>query len=112
MKGETPVSWFVIEPGWEVVARGGETVGKVDEIVGDTADDIFDGLTFKPSPLARPKYVEAERVGTIMPGRVQLTLTADEARRLDDYATPARSEQILPATASWWQRIAGWFRLR
>jgi hypothetical protein len=112
MNEETPVSWFVIEPGWEVVARDGETAGKVDEIVGDAAEDIFDGLTFKPSPLARPKYVEAERVSKITPGRVQLALAADEARRLDDYARPARSEQILPATASWWQRVAGWFRLR
>jgi hypothetical protein len=62
-----PVSWLMIEPGWDVVDRDGKTIGKVDEVLGESEADIWDGLTVDG------KYVPAERVGTIVEGRITLT---------------------------------------
>jgi len=61
-----PVSWLLIEPGWEVVDGSGESVGKVDEVLGEREADIWDGLTVDG------EYVAAERVGTIVEGRITL----------------------------------------
>jgi hypothetical protein len=62
-----PVSWLLIEPGWEVVDGSGEHLGKVDEVLGEREADIWDGLTVDG------EYVAAERVGTIVEGRITLT---------------------------------------
>jgi hypothetical protein len=110
MTDDRRVSWLVIEAGWEVVAAGGEPVGRVDQVVGDSTKDIFDGLAFTPSALSRPKYVDAEHVGDITPGRVHLTLDREEAARLGAYDEPPPSEQITAGTASVWERIRGWLR--
>ena len=61
-----PVSWLLIEPGWEVVDGSGEHVGTVDEVLGEPDADIWDGLTVDGD------YVAAERVGTIVEGRITL----------------------------------------
>ena len=106
---ETPVSWLVIEPGWKVVTSDGYEVGSVHAVVGDSSKDIFDGLTIS-SGRRRPRYVPAERVGTITEGRVEVELSRDEAERLPEYEEPAPSEEILPVTASRWERLLGWLR--
>lgn len=62
-----PVSWLLIEPGWEVVDASGERVGKVDEVLGEGEADIWDGLTVDG------EYVPAERVASIVEGRITLT---------------------------------------
>jgi hypothetical protein len=62
-----PVSWLMIEPGWDVVGPAGESVGHVDAVLGDKEHDIWDGLTVSGG------YVAAERVGTIVDGRITLT---------------------------------------
>jgi hypothetical protein len=105
-----PASWLTIERGWTVVAGDGTEVGKVDEIVGDSIADIFDGLTVKTGTLAAPRYVPAEQVGEITPGRVELTLSPAEIDELGEYEPPQPEERILPETASWTERIAGFFR--
>jgi hypothetical protein len=61
-----PVSWLLIEHGWDVVDASGERVGKVDEVLGDERADIFDGLRVSG------EYVPAERVASIVDGRVTL----------------------------------------
>jgi hypothetical protein len=61
-----PVSWLLIERGWDVVDAGGERVGRVDEVRGDEGADIFDGL------VVSGEYVPAERVASIVDGRVTL----------------------------------------
>jgi hypothetical protein len=94
-----PVSWFVIEPGWKVVDANGEEVGAVDEIVGDSGTDIFNGLAVATSMLGRPRYVPAERVGTIVEGSVQLTITKDEIVRLEEFEEPPTTAEILPEDA-------------
>jgi len=105
-----PVSWFLIEPGWKVLASDGTEVGKVHEVVGDTGKDIFDGLSISSGVLGRPRYVPAERVKSIYDGLVQLDLDPGQTERLSHYDEPPPSEEILPITASRWQRFLGWFR--
>jgi len=96
MSAGDPVSWFVIEPGWKVVDAEGEDVGSVDEVVGDSGDDIFNGLSVSTGLLGRPVYVPSEQVGQITQGRVQLKLTKDQARHLDEFEEPATSAEIDP----------------
>jgi Uncharacterized protein conserved in bacteria (DUF2171) len=94
-----PVSWFVIEPGWRVVDVNGEEVGSVDEVVGDSGNDIFNGLAVATSMLGRPRYVPAERVGTIVEGTVQLGIPKDQVVHLDEYREPPTTAEILPEDA-------------
>jgi PRC-barrel domain len=105
----TEVAWLVIERGWTVVASDGSEIGKVNEVVGDTGKDIFDGLTVSSGVLGKPRYVPSERVKRITEGRVELDLGPDEAHRLEEYREPPPSEEILPESASRWQRFRAWF---
>jgi hypothetical protein len=105
-----PVSWFVIERGWKVFAADGAEIGTVDETVGDSSHDIFDGLTVKTGMLEKPRYVPAEKVGTITDGRVELKLSADQARNLRPHDEPAPAERIVPEGGSWWTRFLDTFR--
>jgi hypothetical protein len=105
-----PVSWLLIEPGWKVITADGSELGRVHEVVGDKGKDIFDGLAVSSGLLGKPRYVPAEKVGTIVEGRVQLDLQPDAAEALRHYAEPPPSEEILPVSASRWERLRGWFR--
>ncbi len=97
---DDPVSWFLIEPGWKVVDASGEEIGSVDEITGDSEEDIFNGLSVSTSLLGHPRYVPSEQVGLITEGRVQLTISKEQAGRLGEYEEPATSAEILPEGAS------------
>ena len=89
-----PVSWLVVEPGWRVVAADGSDVGSVHSLIGDTGTDIFNGLAVTPGLLKAAKYVPAERVGTIVEGRVELTLSREEFDSLERYEDAPPSEEI------------------
>lgn len=92
--GTDPVSWFVIERGWEVVDRDGKQLGHVEEVVGDSGKDIFNGLAVTAGLFRSTKYVPSERVAEIVDGRVQLTLSGDEFKRLDDHGDVPPSAEI------------------
>ena len=94
-----PVSWLLIEPGWRVVDASGEELGRVEAVTGDSGADIFDGLSVSSGVLARPKYVPAEQVGTIVEGQVQLQLAKAAFDALGDYEVPAASEEVEPEKA-------------
>jgi hypothetical protein len=100
-----PVSWFLIEPGWKVVDSTGAEVGSVAEVVGDSADDIFNGLAISTSLLGKPRYVPAERVGTITEGHVELAMSKAELEGLGEYKEPPTTAEILPDEASRLERI-------
>jgi sporulation protein YlmC with PRC-barrel domain len=89
-----PVSWFVIERGWKVVGSDGEELGTVHEVTGDSSIDIFDGLAVSPGRLKGSKYVPAERVKTIVEGRVELDLSSGEFERLDEHSEQPPSSEI------------------
>ncbi len=99
-----PVSWLLIEPGWRVVDASGEEVGRVEAVTGDSTNDIFDGLAIASGMFARPKYVPAEQVGTIVQGEVQLKLDRAAIDALGEYDVPATSEEIEPEKAPFLER--------
>jgi uncharacterized protein DUF2171 len=105
-----PVSWFVIEPGWKVVAADGSDVGVVEETVGDSTHDIFDGLTIRTGILGGKRYVPAEQIDGITEGRIQLKLSADQAKYLRPYEEPGPAERITSEGGSWWTRLLDSFR--
>jgi hypothetical protein len=96
----TAVSWKLIQNGWAVHASDGEQVGVVFLVVGDENADIFDGLAVTRfggfafhNYVDRPHYVEAEVVGEIDDSeRVDLTITAEEARTLPLHDPPESAE--------------------
>ena len=67
----------------------GEDLGSVEEVLGDENADIFDGLTVATGLLGKPKHVPAELVGSIDTDAVHLTISAEEAKRLDQYEPPS-----------------------
>jgi hypothetical protein len=79
------VSWKAIEEDAEVVSADGKTVGRVARVVGDPDADIFTGLAVDVAILGADRFVPSERVTTIRPGRVELTLTAAEIERLPEH---------------------------
>ena len=89
-----PVSWLVIEKGWDVVGSDGEKLGTINEVVGDTGKDIFNGLAVSPGLLRTARYVPAERVGTIIEGRVQLDFDAQTFDELDEHGDVPPSAEI------------------
>jgi hypothetical protein len=110
MTDETPVSWLLIEPGWDVVDADGERVGKVADRVGDANVDIFDGLSVSLGLASKNLYVPAEQVGLITPGAVHLKIAATDLKRDPKYDAPPPSEEVLPESASPWQRIVRYIR--
>jgi hypothetical protein len=70
-----PVSWLQIEQGWNVVASDDLVVGTVAQVEGDKQSDIFDGLAVESGQPNLIRYVPAEQVGMIYPGKVTLKIT-------------------------------------
>ena len=93
MNGD-PVSWLLIESGWDVVDRDGEKLGTVHEVIGDSGEDIFNGLAVSTGLLKSSKYVPAERVATIVDGRVELDLSAEGFQHLGEHGEQPPSARI------------------
>ena len=102
---EQQFSWLAIEPGWSVVSSDGTEIGYVEQVVGDSDEDIFNGLSISLSFLDEPRYVPSEKVGRIFENRVELELTADEAKLLDEFLEPPPSLDIDAEKASWSDRL-------
>jgi hypothetical protein len=102
-----PVSWLVIERGWKVAGANDGELGTVDELIGDSGKDIFDGISVSSGLFATPRYLPSERVSRIEEGVVYTDL--DDLSQLDEFKEPPPSEQILPAKASWWDRLRARF---
>ena len=102
---EQQLSWLVIEPGWSVVSADGTEIGYVEQVVGDSDEDIFNGLSISLSFFDEPRYVPSEKVGRIFDNRVELGLTTDEAKHLDEFLEPPPSLDIDADKASWSDRL-------
>ncbi|HWE82384.1 MAG TPA: hypothetical protein VG265_12090 [Gaiellaceae bacterium] len=124
--GADPVSWLEIEPGWTVAASDGVEIGSVSELTGDREQDIFDGLAVRVGQAGVGKtgvgktgfgktgptrYVPAEQIGEIRPGRVTLKLTAAEAEALETFEEPPPSVVISSEGTSFGDRLRGWLGL-
>jgi hypothetical protein len=79
------VSWKAIEEDAEVVSADGKVVGRVSRVVGDPDADIFTGLAVDVAILGADRFVPSERVATIWPGRIDLTMTAADVERLPEH---------------------------
>ena len=99
------LSWLVIEPGWSVVSSDGTEIGYVEQVVGDSDEDVFNGLSISLSFFDEPRYVPSEKVGRLFEGRVELELTTDEAKHLDEFLEPPPSLDIDAEKASWSDRV-------
>jgi len=112
----TTIAWRSIERGWDVISSDGTQVGVVFLVVGDENADIFDGLaiTAHAGPAVfhnyadRPHYAAAEQVASIDPGRVTLSISAEEAAHLPLHDVP-ESAEIEPEGASRLERAETWF---
>jgi sporulation protein YlmC with PRC-barrel domain len=80
-----PIAWLALEEGTEVVSRDGKEIGKISQVVGDVTKDIFSGIAFRPGILQHPRFAPADLVDAITTESVRLSITSEEAERLDDY---------------------------
>jgi hypothetical protein len=78
-----PMSWLVVERGWTVVGNDGQDIGRVEQVLGDEEKDIFDGLAVATGLLGKPRYVPAERVSSIVEGRITVDLAKSDVAQLD-----------------------------
>lgn len=112
----TTISWKSIEHNWEVDSSDGHKVGVVFLVVGDENEDIFDGIAITAhggkfvfhNYEDRPHYVAADQVASIDPGKVTLSISAEEARHLPLH-DPPESAIIEPESASRVERFETWF---
>ena len=102
---EQQLSWLVIERGWSVVSSDGTEIGYVEQVVGDSDEDVFNGLSISLSFFDEPRYVPSEKVGRIFEDRVELELTTDEAKQLDEFLEPPASLDLDAEKASWSDRV-------
>jgi uncharacterized protein YrrD len=76
---------MALQKGTPVLTEDGKEIGKVDAVVADREKDIFSGLSITPGLFDKDRFVPAERVSTMTEGEVRVTLTAEEAERLEPY---------------------------
>ena len=102
-----PVSWLQVEQGWRIVAADGGELGTVAQVAGAPEADIFDGLALDRGG-GDLRYVPAEQVGTITPGTVTLTLSAEQAASLGPYAEAAPETFVHATPPTLGDRIRSW----
>ncbi len=103
-----PVSWLQIEQGWNIVASDDLVVGTVAQVEGDKQDDIFDGLAVESGKPSVIRYLPAEQVGMIYPGRVTLKITAAAAANLELFHAPPPETKWTPGKAPLATRVSRW----
>jgi hypothetical protein len=105
-----PVSWLQIDQGWSVVASDGAVVGTVQQVEGDKQSDIFDGLAVQTGDAVQLRYVPAEQVGLIYPGRVTLKVGSADATSFEPFRAPPPETKWVPDKPPLTKRISNWFR--
>ena len=71
---EPQVAWKAIEEGADVAAADGEVAAHVSRIVGDSNADVFTGLAVTTHAFGGERFIAAEPVRGIWPGRVEVDL--------------------------------------
>lgn len=75
-----PIAYTALERGTAVVSSDGREFGTVEHVLAVDEVDVFDGIVVKTAEGIR--FVDADRVGTIYPTRVETTLSDAEADAL------------------------------
>lgn len=83
MTTQRSISWLALEAGTTVRSSDGEDLGSVTDVVGDRQKDIFSGLNIKDGLLGDARFVPADTVDEITPEYVVLTLSAEDASKLE-----------------------------
>jgi hypothetical protein len=104
-----PVSWLQIEQGWSVVASDDLVVGTVAQVEGDKQSDIFDGLAVESGQPSLIRYVPAEQVGMIYPGKVTLKIASTvAAATLEPFHASPPETKWVPGKAPLATRLSRW----
>jgi hypothetical protein len=105
---DDPVSWLQIEQGWNVVSSNGLGVGTVAQVEGDKQEDLFDGLAVASGEPSSLRYLPAEQVGLIYPGRVTLKISSAEAATLEPFQAPPPETKWTAGKPPLSKRISKW----
>jgi uncharacterized protein YrrD len=81
----TPIAWTALRRGHAVVDANGETIGKLSQVVADQQKDIFSGIVFRHGLLDRERFAPADTIASITSTEIALTLSGEEADRLEPY---------------------------
>jgi len=104
-----PVSWLQIQQGWTVVTADGAIAGSVAQTEGDKNDDIFDGLAIVSSG-GPVRYVPAETIGAIFPGRVTLKIGSADLGTLKPFRAPPPETKWTAGKRPLSARVSNWLR--
>lgn len=84
-EAEHPIAWLALDKGTPVYTSDGEEIGKVTTVVADVQKDIFSGISFKHGFLGSEHFVPADAIGELTDRGVHLTLSTDQAQRLEQH---------------------------
>jgi hypothetical protein len=82
---DRPIAWPALKEGKPVHDSTGAEIGKVGRVVADQQKDIFSGITVTSGIFSTERFAPAEVVGRMTVTRVELSLEAGEAGRLEPY---------------------------
>src|SRR5215217_2102540 len=74
-----------IELGWVVYSKDGKRLGKVDRLILNSQNQHFEAFVIDRKFLAKDKVVALDLIDRVDPGRVVLSLTAEEAEGLPNF---------------------------
>ena len=93
-----------------MVTPDGVVLGTVAQIEGDKNDDIFDGLAVESRNPAEVRYIPAETVGQIFPGRVTLKIGSADLGTLERFQAPPPETKWVAGSPTLSARLSNWLR--
>ena len=82
---DAPISWMTLAKGTDVYSSDDQKVGEVGEVVADRQKDIFSGVTLSGGLFGSPRFVAADLIEGITDSAVRLSISSEEADKLDEY---------------------------
>ena len=82
-----PISYHALQRGTPIFSSDDEELGTVERAIDNPKEHIFDGIVMRAGE--RRVWVDAPEVARITERRVTLTIGAEEAAALTDYAPGA-----------------------
>ena len=82
-----PISYQALQRGTPIVSADDRELGTVERVIDNPHEHIFDGIVMRAGE--RHLWVDAPEVARIAERRVTLTIDAEEAAALTDYAPGA-----------------------